>query len=347
MIHLIMCGEPSLQLSNMVAAATQGYEVTVIKTPDNIPNMQNKKILFAIEVDPVGFNMPLFKILSSLTKRGNGALNGSTGGLLIHSPSNLYTKTLAKSVVFAANQLGCSFIGHSLVEATKNLSNFLTWQKKFDMSLEEISYELSFRLGKRLVEDRPPVLDKSKIVVLHSSSKQTSNTLMLWHMIKYNLINCEIDELHVENGTVLDCIGCPYQTCKHLGMQNSCYYGGMMVKEILPAIERADALIWICPNYNDSISANLMAVINRLTALYRKMKFYDKAVFAVIISANSGSDAVAGQLIDALNINKGFRLPPYFSIMEIANDPGTIVEVDGIEDKAKTFAINMMSHIHR
>ena len=43
-----------------------------------------------------------------------------------------------------------------------------------------------------------------------------------------------------------------------------------------PAIMECDALVMLCPNYNDAISANLAAFINRLTALLRKTKFYDK-----------------------------------------------------------------------
>lgn len=78
-----------------------------------------------------------------------------------------------------------------------------------------------------------------------------------------------------------------------------------MVKEILTAIEEADCIIWLCPNYNDAISAKLMAVINRITVLYKRVKFGEKTLFSVVVSGNSGSDCVAKQLIGALNINKG------------------------------------------
>jgi len=67
-------------------------------------------------------------------------------------------------------------------------------------------------------------------------------------------------------------------------------------------------MIWLCPNYNDAISAKLMAVINRLTVLYKRVKFWDKTLFSIIVSGNSGSDCVAEQLLGTLNINKGLRL---------------------------------------
>ena len=114
-----------------------------------------------------------------------------------------------------------------------------------------------------------------------------------------------------------------------------------MTENVLPAIEKADSIVWLCPNYNDAIAANLTATINRLTVLYHKTGFHDKSTFGVIVSGNSGSDSVAKQLIGALNINKGFRLPPYAIITETANDPNSIFKIEGIENKAKIFAKHM------
>lgn len=117
-----------------------------------------------------------------------------------------------------------------------------------------------------------------------------------------------------------------------------------MTESVLPAIEKADGIAWLCPNYNDSISANLTAVINRLTVLYHKMSFYNKNMYGVIVSGNSGSDSVAKQLIGSLNINKGFRLPHHAIITAVANDPDAIYSVDGIEKKAEIFSLNIKDH---
>lgn len=173
-------------------------------------------------------------------------------------------------------------------------------------SLEEICMYLCKDLFVRMKTFTWP--RGNKILALHSSAYTTSNTLGLWHLVKENLMTMGIKstDLHIENGTVVDCKGCAFQTCIHFGKDRNCFYGGVMVKEILPAIEASDIIVWICPNYNDSISANLLAVINRLTVLYRQISFSDKAFYAVIVSGNSGSDALAKQLIGALNINKGF-----------------------------------------
>jgi len=243
--------------------------------------------------------------------------------------------------------MGCRFPGHPVVEATHNLNNFLTWQKTYNLPLVEIYREQARELVKKLKDENLKLINRPKILVLHSSLFKTSNTLMLWKMVKESLGGEDIRELHVENGTVVDCRGCSYKTCIHYSEEKSCFYGGIMVKEILPAIEEADCIIWLCPNYNDAISAKLMAVINRMTVLYKRVKFGDKTLFSLVVSGNSGSDCVAKQLIGALNINKGFRLPPYFALTATANDPGSIMKVPGIGQKAKEFAENVKREIKK
>lgn len=344
-VYLIMPGEISDRLSKMVNVATKDLDIFIINDSSNIPDLRNKKIIFAVELDNLGYNIPISEMLSKLSERGKYALDGSNAVIIIHSPNELYTKSTAQDIIFKANQMGCRFPGHPLVEAIEDLKNFRTWQKQLNLSLDDISMDLCKKLRTNFMDDNPKAIKEPKILVLHASSHATSNTLMLWNMIKEHLENCDIEEYHVENGTIVDCKGCDFTTCMHYSKNNSCFYGGMITKEILPAIERADAVIWICPNYNDAISAKLTAVINRITVLYRRTKFYNKTLFGVIVSGNSGSDSVAKQLIGALNINKSFRLPPYFAIMAIANDPGDIMNVDKIENKAKKFAENIMNEI--
>jgi multimeric flavodoxin WrbA len=342
-MYVIIPGSTSERLRSMAMAASEGTEVIKIDDSRPLPDLKDKKLLFAVELDNTGSCLPIIEIFLNLYRRGNDSLSGSSGAVLVHSSSQLYTKHAAQNIIFLANELGCRFPGSPLVEATADLGNLLTWQKKYRLPLDDTCLELCRDLGRRLLQDKKPRYTDPNILALHSSSHETSNTLALWRMIKKGLEGYNITELHVENGTVLDCKGCSYKTCKHYAKQSSCFYGGIMVEEILPAVERADAVVWLCPNYNDSVSANLMAVINRLTVLYRKTKFFDKNIFAVIVSGYSGGDSVAKQLIGALNINKSFGLPPYFSIMATANDPGSIKNVPGIEAKAALFARNISS----
>lgn len=340
---VVIPGRISALLQDMVNAALGDSPAEYITTKDNIPDLKNKKIIFAVEVNNAGTNIELLQIITELFSRGPDALSGSSGAVIIHSPNQLYTKSVSQNLIFLTNQLGCQYMGHPVMEATEGLINFRTWQKSMDLSFEEICLSLCSKLGKRLLEFEPVPVLRPNILALHSSFRKTSNTLELWHMVCKNLQSCDITELHVENGDVLDCKGCSYKTCIHYGMQNSCFYGGIMVKDILPAIQKADAVVWVCPNYNDAISANLTAVINRLTALYRTTSFYKKTMFSIIVSGNSGSDTVARQLLGALNINKGFRLPPYFSLMATANDTGEIKKVRDIKDLALNFAQNIIS----
>lgn len=157
-------------------------------------------------------------------------------------------------------------------------------------------------------------------------------------MVKSNLKQMEILEIHLGNGIILDCKGCSYTTCKHYGKQNKCYYGGIVVDNIYPALIGTSTLMLLCPNYNDMLAANLVATINRLTALFRNNKFYDKNIFSIIVSGYSGGDALAKQIISSLNINKTFNLPPYFSFQATANDINTLIEIEEIENQAKEFA---------
>ncbi|HCL90167.1 MAG TPA: FMN reductase [Candidatus Atribacteria bacterium] len=347
-IFLIMPGKVSDSFAEIVKIATENCPLKIIKTVKDLPvDLQNKKIIFAIELDECGFNLPLFEMLLKLKKRGDNVLSGSRAVIIIQSSSELFTKSTAQKMIFLTNQMGCRFPGHPVVEATYNLNNFLTWQKIYNLPLVEIYRERARELVKKLKDENLKLINRPKILVLHSSLFKTSNTLMLWKMVKESLGGEDIRELHVENGTVVDCRGCSYKTCIHYSEEKSCFYGGIMVKEILPAIEEVDCIIWLCPNYNDVISAKLMAVINRMTVLYKRVKFGDKTLFSLVVSGNSGSDCVAKQLIGALNINKGFRLPPYFALTATANDPGSIMNVPGVDQKAKEFAENIKREIKK
>ena len=153
--------------------------------------------------------------------------------------------------------------------------------------------------------------------------------------------SCEITEIGLRNGTLEDCAGCPYTACLHFVERGDCFYGGVMVREVYPAIRAADGVILLCPNYNDALSANLTAAINRLTALYRAAPFENTAVFAIVVSGYSGGDIVASQVVSAMNMNKGFWLPPGFCLLETANDAGTAVRLPGIDERLERFAENI------
>ena len=112
-----------------------------------------------------------------------------------------------------------------------------------------------------------------------------------------------------------------------------------MVEQVYPAILDCDALILVSPNYNDSVGANMMAMFNRLTALFYNNSFGSKELYSLIVSGYSGGDILAQQIIGTMNCNKGFILPGHFAMIETANDPGDISNVPGISERARKFAL--------
>ena len=307
--------------------------------------LQNQPILFAVPLDESGVNHGYYDLLAYL-RTHPGCLDGSVGGVLVDGPGDLYTKAMGRELVLSASRAGCAFPGRPLVEATGDLRNFTVQAKNAACSLEE-AYRLSASdLVDRVLTFSPPRRPRPKLLVLHASNRRTSNTLALWSRCREQLTSsCDITEIGLRNGTLEDCAGCPYTMCLHYGEKGGCFYGGVMVQEVYPAIREADAVVLLCPNYNDALSANLTAAINRLTALYRTTPFTDKAVFAIVVSGYSGGDIVARQVVSALNMNKGFWLPPEFCLLETANDVGTAVTLPGIDERLDKFTENILRQL--
>lgn len=308
-------------------------------------SLKNKRIIFAISLGESGINMEYYGILKKI-RLSEDCFEGSVAGMIVDGNSELYTKSIARSLTFCANSAGCTFVGKPLVEGTKSLDNFANIAKLMESDNFSAYVESGRKLVKNVMEFKAPKPEHPNILVLHASSYETSNTLNLWGKIEEKIKDkCTIKNISLRNGTVMDCIGCPYKMCLHFGEGNSCYYGGVIVEQVYPAILECDALVLLCPNYNDAVSANISAFINRMTALFRKTGFYDKYVFGIIVSGYSGSDIVAEQLIAGLNMNKSFILPSHFAMLETANNPGSIFQCAGIEDRIENFAANMLSHL--
>ena len=316
-------------------------------------------VLFALSLGKSGVNLELERLIRRFREEPD-LLEGCVGGVISDAESDLYSKAAARRLVFAANLAGCAFPGRALVEGTRTLSNYDVMAMRAGSTLEEAYVSSARTLVRELLEFRGRLCQAEhllssadgaepraaggtagkKILVLHASLRRTSNTLALWGKTAEKLkgSGAEIKELSLQNGTLYDCAGCPYHTCLHYGERGSCFYGGVMADEVYPAVREADALVMLCANYNDALSANLTAFINRLTALFRQVRFYDKALFALVVSGYSGGDLVAEQLIGAMNMNKTFYLPPRFALMVTANNAGTAVRLPGIDGKTAGFA---------
>ena len=307
--------------------------------------LEGRRVLFAVPLDAGGVNPEFYMLLAHL-RAHPGCLRGSVGGVIVDGAGELYTKSAGRELVLAANLAGCAFPGRPLVEATGDLQNFTVQAKNGDCSLEEAYRRAAADLTDRVLGFAPPQSPRPKLLVLHASSHRTSNTLALWSRCRAHLEDaCDITEIGLRNGALTDCAGCPYTACLHFGEREDCFYGGVMVEEVYPAIRAADGVVLLCPNYNDALPANLTAAINRLTALYRTAPFDRTAVFAIVVSGYSGGDIVASQVVSAMNMNKGFWLPPQFAMLETANDAGTAVKLPGIEERIAAFAENIRNQL--
>ena len=303
--------------------------------------LAGEKLLFAVALDEGGCNAACYRMLSVL-RRAEGLLDGCTAGVVVTGVGELYTKDVARDVVLAANLAGCAFLGRPLVEATGSLRNF-----RVQAEIHGTDEASAFRLAMAELVERllywPPLPPVKKLAALHASVRSTSNTLALWELVKRNLPeDIEIQELCLRNNTVADCNGCAYTTCLHFGERGGCFYGGPMVDEVFPAVRECDALVMLCANYNDALAANLTAFVNRLTALFRQNRFYDKRLYGLVVSGYSGGDLLARQLISSLNMNKSFYLPPRFCLLATANEKGSLIRLPGVSERSADFARHMM-----
>ena len=332
------------RLADVLDCALAGKRARLLYTTEEFQSYLKKerkagegRVLFVLPLGEYGVNLDSVRLLRFLRDNKN-VLEGFTGGVIADSRSDLYTKSAARELVFTANMAGCSFVGRPLVEGTRTLSNFAIVARNMGTDLQGAYRESAAILTEQIITEDFCARRKPRLLVLHASSHRKSNTYALWREVRNRLEGFEIKEIGLRNGTLSDCSGCPYKMCLHFGEKESCFYGGVMVEDVYPAVRQADGIIMLCPNYNDAISANLTAFINRLTALFRTTRFYDKALFAIVVSGYSGSDLVAGQLIAALNMNKTFYLPGKFAMLETANDPGAAMALPGIAERIDSFA---------
>ncbi|MBQ9015046.1 MAG: NAD(P)H-dependent oxidoreductase [Firmicutes bacterium] len=338
------CTEPekTRRLSDVLRVGLRGYDVELLESAAEIAtaDLRNRRILFAIELGESGINLSYCKMLKMI-RLDRQCLEGSVAGIVVDGNSELFTKSVCRHLAFSANRAGCTFPGRPLVEGTASLRNFNIVAQNLHTDNYD-AYRQSVRaLVDQIADFRRERIERPKLLALHAGSAKTSNTMGLWNMVKEGL-EAQITEISLSDGEIYDCRGCNYEACLHLGEQSKCFYGGVITREVYPAILDCDGLVMICPNYNDAVSANLTAFINRMTALFRAHRFYEKRLYAIIVSGYSGSDIVAEQLISALNMNKTFLLPPRFALMRIANDPGAIAQVPNIREDAAAFAAQIM-----
>ena len=341
----VICPARNPRLSAVLAHGLQGVDHRVVTRPEELCGLGGQRLLFALSVGQYGPGEDYLRLLVHLRSHPD-LLDGCTAGMIVDGAGELYTKSTATELALAANLCGCAFVGRPLVEGTGSLDNFQVRAGLISGTVEDAYRAETRELIQRLLDWTPVRKERPELLVLHASTHHVSNTMDLWEQTKTRLGDrVRVTELGLRNGTLSDCSGCPYTMCLHFGEKGECFYGGLMQQEVYPAVRRADAVLMLCPNYNDALSANLTAFINRLTALFRQMRFYDKPLFGMVVSGYSGGDIVARQLLGAMNMNKSFHLPGRFTLIERANDPGDALALPGIHGRLDAFADNIIQTI--
>jgi len=339
-LMVVCCGE-SARLKQTLDFALNGISHERVSCANALPLVEGRKVLFALALSEHGLDADVMMLVAFLRVHPR-AMEGSVGAMIVDGAGELFTKQTADMLALAANLAGCRFPGKPLVEATVSLDNWRVQAIRRNVSTDEAYRQAARELVLRLADFAPVPHTRPKVLVLHASDHATSNTLQIGAAITERLSNdCDIREISLQNGAIFDCRGCSYKTCAHFARQNSCFYGGVITNDVFPAINECDALLLLCPNYNDSASANILAFINRLTSVLIYNSLYEKYLYAVVVSGYSGSDLVAQQILGALCLNKTFMLPPRFCLMQTANYPGEAMQAEGIVQRIEEFAANM------
>ena len=336
----------SPRMERLMHHALQGCEVKWLTLSDISEDVSGQRILFALCVDELGVGEEYVRLLR-LLRRGE-CLRGCWAGIVVDGDSELFTKAAAQELALAANMAGCAFPGKPLVEGTGSLYNQHILAQRMELSWEETYFARAAELVRRLLAFEPPRFANPRILMIHASDNLRSNTVWMGRQLLQRLpASFSTREISLQNGTIHDCRGCSYAACLHYSQSDTCFYGGAISQEVLPAIRDCDAMLFLCPNYNDAVSANLMALFNRMTNLLVQQELLDKYLFGVVVSGYSGSDIVARQLLGALCFNKTVMLPSRFCMLETAHDPGSAKKLDGIDRRLDDFAAHMAATLQK
>ena len=338
----------ALRLVQDTASAKEDTRLTVLSSAEAFAraarsgSLRDAVLLFAAQTDAAGMDAATLALLRFLhLHEKEQLLAGSRAGILIDGENDLFTKDLGRRIAFAASLCGCALPGKPLVESASDLHSFTVLASLWQTDRYAAYLKSCRLLVEKLRTFAPVQITRPKILAVHAGNHKTSNSLSLWQLTAAAL--ADKAEISLRNGQIWDCRGCKYEDCLHFGEQGDCFYGGVMTEKVYPAIIKSDVVVLICPNYNDSVSANIMAFINRLPSFLRVNDFSAKRVYAIIVSGYSGGDLVAQQIIGAMNMNKNMILPPRFALLETANAPGEVLQIPGTKEKAANFAASIVS----
>ena len=117
--------QKTMRLRSVLDFALEGYEYELIETAEEAAaaDLHGKRLLFAIELGESGINLEYVKLLKAI-RLNRDMFEGCVAGIVVDGNSELFTKSVARHMVFSANRAGCAFPGRPLVEGTRTLRNF-------------------------------------------------------------------------------------------------------------------------------------------------------------------------------------------------------------------------------
>lgn len=157
-----------------------------------------QKILFAVQLNEYGINFEYFKIVEYIRRVKEGKVfEKAVSAIIIDSASELYTKDIARQLGFSLNMAGSNLIGKALVEGAGELKNFETLSKIHKITLKEVYEDQIYQLIIRLLNYKEEKKNTLNLLLLHSSDRKSSNTLMLWDKIKKKFIKSDYSRRNI------------------------------------------------------------------------------------------------------------------------------------------------------
>ena len=113
------------RMDQVLSNVLKNRDVEYILTAEEMEkrDLRGKKLLFAVCLSEAGVNLEYYRMLEYFRKAPD-CLEGAVAAVIVDGSGELYTKALARRLVFSANRAGCTFPGKPLVEATGSLRNF-------------------------------------------------------------------------------------------------------------------------------------------------------------------------------------------------------------------------------
>ncbi len=151
------------------------------------PDGKDRQLLFAVNLARGGMNLSYARLLYHLSCHSH-CLEGWTGAVLVDGSEELFTKKIGRELIFMANRAGCAFPGKPLVEGTGSLYNFNVQAKLQGIDNLQAYKESARRLVKKVTAFVPRWEGMGqRVLALHASSRRTSNTLLLWELVRQHL----------------------------------------------------------------------------------------------------------------------------------------------------------------